>query len=280
MILDMNKITFVPIGGLANRMRTIASALMLSQQTNSRLNIVWFKDWALYAPFGMLFEPIVKERLSLREAEGYDALLFDRPRKKNLYLPAVYQSMAFADCIYERSFYSLTQQNFNFVKWVNEKKNVYMASYTAFQPYENTLMSELFVPVPMVRDKIEKRCSSFSENMIGVHIRRTDNIASIEKSPLELFYRELDLELDKNERNLIYLATDSEEVKSMMKKRYGNKILSSTAPADRSSIDGIQDGIADMYTLARTNKIYGSFQSSFSEIASQIGGNQLVILKV
>lgn len=280
MILDMNKITFVPIGGLANRMRTIASALMLSQQTNSRLNIVWFKDWALYAPFGMLFEPIVKEGLSLREAEGYDTLLFDRPRKKNLYLPAVYQSMAFADCIYERSFYSLTQQNFDFVKWVNEKKNVYMASYTAFQPYENTLMSELFVPVPMVRDKIEKRCSSFSENMIGVHIRRTDNIASIEKSPLELFYRELDLELDKNERNLIYLATDSEEVKSMMKKRYGNKILSSTAPADRSSIDGIQDGIADMYTLARTNKIYGSFQSSFSEIASQIGGNQLVVLKV
>ena len=84
MILDMNKITFVPIGGLANRMRTIASALMLSQQTNSQLNIVWFKDWALYAPFGMLFEPIVKERLSLREAEGYDALLLDRPRKKNL----------------------------------------------------------------------------------------------------------------------------------------------------------------------------------------------------
>lgn len=276
----MNKITFIPVGGLANRMRTIASAFMLSQQTNSRLNILWFKDWALNAPFRMLFEPIVKERLSLREAGGCDALLFDRPRKKNLYLPVVYQSMAFTDRIYERSFYSLTQQNFNFVKWVNEKKKVYMASYTAFQPYENTLMSELFVPLQMVRKKIEKRCSSFSENVIGVHIRRTDNVASIEKSPLELFYRELDLDLDKNGRNLIYLATDSEEVKSMMRKRYGNRIISSTAPADRSSIDGIQDGIADMYTLARTNKIYGSFQSSFSEIASQIGGNQLIVLKV
>ena len=253
---------------------------MLSRQTNSRLNILWFKDWALNAPFGMLFEPIVKEGLSLREAGGCDALLFDRPRKNNLYLPAVYQSIAFTDRIYERSFYPLTQQCFDFVKWVNEKKKVYMASYTAFQPYENTLMSELFVPIQAVREKIEMRCSSFLENVIGVHIRRTDNVASIENSPLELFYKELDLDLDKNERSLVYLATDSEEVKSLMRKRYGNRIISSTVPADRSSIGGIQDGIADMYTLARTNKIYGSFQSSFSEIASQIGGNQLIILKV
>ena len=35
-----------------------------------------------------------------------------------------------------------------------------------------------------------------------------------------------------------------------------------------------------MYTLARTQKIYGSFQSSFSEMAAQIGGTPLEILKL
>ena len=35
-----------------------------------------------------------------------------------------------------------------------------------------------------------------------------------------------------------------------------------------------------MYTLARTQKIYGSFQSSFSDMAAQIGGTPLEILKL
>ena len=41
-----------------------------------------------------------------------------------------------------------------------------------------------------------------------------------------------------------------------------------------------QEGVADMYTLARTQKIYGSFQSSFSNIAAQLGRVPLEILKL
>ena len=43
-------------------------------------------------------------------------------------------------------------------------------------------------------------------------------------------------------------------------------------------MDGIRDGVADMYTLARTQRIYGSFQSTFSEMASQLGGIPLQVL--
>lgn len=60
----------------------------------------------------------------------------------------------------------------------------------------------------------------------------------------------------------IYLATDSEEVKREMKERYGDRIFCSGKKADRGSLEGIREGITDMYTLARTQKIYGSFQSS------------------
>ena len=48
----MGKITFVPVGGLANRMRAVASAVTLAAKTDSELSIVWFQDWALNAPFG------------------------------------------------------------------------------------------------------------------------------------------------------------------------------------------------------------------------------------
>lgn len=46
----MGKITFVPVGGLANRMRAVASAVMLAGKTKSELSIIWFRDWALNAP--------------------------------------------------------------------------------------------------------------------------------------------------------------------------------------------------------------------------------------
>ena len=36
-------ILLVPVGGLANRMKAIDSAIKLSQKTNSELHIIWLK---------------------------------------------------------------------------------------------------------------------------------------------------------------------------------------------------------------------------------------------
>ena len=155
-----------------------------------------------------------------------------------------------------------------------------MASYSVFQPYESSLISKLFVPIRTINDKIEKQCSLFEKNTIGVHIRRTDNIASIEESPLELFYKKLDIDIEIHDNTSIYLATDSEEVKAQMRQRYGRRIICSENEASRNSIVGIQEGVVDMYTLARTNKIYGSYGSSFSDMAAQINGRPLEILKL
>lgn len=275
----MSEITFVPVGGLANRMRAMASAITLAQQTDSKLKVIWFPTWDLYAPFDSLFEPINEERVTLRNASVWDKFTLDRPRRKNLHLPYLFQYFTFGGGKYERSFYSLIQQKFDFKGWITSKRKVYMASYHAFYPYEQSLIGEIFAPIQFIKDRIDSRCTQFVNNTIGVHIRRTDNIASIQQSPLVLFFEIVDEELDKDNHTMIYLATDSEEVKLQMRKRYGNRIISSSTPADRNSVAGIQDGLIDMYTLARTRKIYGSFQSSFSEMASQIGGIPLEILK-
>lgn len=275
----MRRITFVPVGGLANRMRAMASALTLAHQTDSKLEVTWFPTWDLYAPFDSLFLPIDESGISLRNASIWDKLTLDRPRKKNLHIPRLYQCFAFNGTKYERSFYSLIQQKFDFNEWVVLNRKVYMASYHAFYPYELPLIGKMFVPIQFIKDRIDDICTQFVDNAIGVHIRRTDNIASIQQSPLELFYEKVDYELDRDEKSMVYLATDSEEVKNQMRQRYGKRVISSSVPANRNSIVGIQNGLVEMYTLARTSKIYGSFQSSFSEMASQIGGVSLEILK-
>ena len=281
----MGKITFVPVGGLANRMRAVASAVTLAEKTGSELDIVWFRDWALNASFCQLFKPVDEavaclRMARLRDASRLDYALLDRPRSRNFHFPLLYQKLIFKSCLYERSITPLCNQHFDFEQWAEGGRRVYMASYTAFQSYEEAWISRLFVPVEEIMADVEGRCRRFSETMIGMHIRRTDNAASIRQSPVELFYRKLDEELEDDERAGIYLATDSEEVKRAMKERYGDRVWSSGKQADRGSLEGIREGIADMYTLARTRKIYGSFQSSFSDMAAQIGGAPLEILKL
>lgn len=39
----MGKITFVPVGGLANRMRAVASAVTLAAKSDSDLSIIGFR---------------------------------------------------------------------------------------------------------------------------------------------------------------------------------------------------------------------------------------------
>jgi hypothetical protein len=47
----------------------------------------------------------------------------------------------------------------------------------------------------------------------------------------------------------------------------------------RKSVGGIQDAAIDLWILSRTQKILGSYRSSFSETASEIRGIPLKIIK-
>lgn len=82
---------FIPVGGLANRMRAVSSAVTLAQKTNTTIDIVWFQDWALHAPFKTLFCPINIQNAHLREATLTDHILYDRPRKRNMNIPLFFK---------------------------------------------------------------------------------------------------------------------------------------------------------------------------------------------
>ena len=154
-----------------------------------------------------------------------------------------------------------------------------MASFHPFFRYDKELFNNLFLPNGQIRKKINDRCSGFSDYTIGVHVRRTDNILSVNESPIELFYKYIDDELKNHNGMTIYLATDSENVKRDFRNRYGNLVITSDNEADRGSVEGIQDGIVDLYSLSETSRIYGSYGSSFSELAAEIGGIPLTIVR-
>ena len=275
------KIVFVPIGGLANRMRATASVAMLAMESRNDLRIFWFRDWALHAPFYALFEPVSIDglRLEIKEASPIDLLLFDRPRKRNVHLPALFQQLLFRYRIYENDLGEKMKNNFDFLQWATRDGAKYLASCYPFHPYSENLIRKLFRPQPEIKAEIENRCAEFSPYTVGVHVRRTDNLRSIEESPLQLFFDALDKEAETHPELGIYLATDSEEVKNDMTKRYGKRVMFCLNKADRNTVSGIKDGIADMYTLSHTRKIFGSYYSSFSELAAELGGVPLEIIR-
>lgn len=274
----MSNFIFIPVGGLANRMKAVASSFILAQQNQIETNVIWFQDWALHAPFNTLFEPIHSPNICIKEASLIDHIIYDRPRAKNLYIPRLFQYFIFRSCLYEKTIQDLKKQNFNFNNWI-QKGHVYMASYLDFQEISTDILRQLFIPLPTIQARIDQLCQQFSPYTLGVHIRRTDNTASIEQSPIELFITAIDKEIDLNVDVSIYLATDDESVKLELQKRYGKRLIFAKDKADRSSITGIQGGIVDMYALARTQKILGSFHSSFSELAAQVGNIPLEIIK-
>ena len=274
----MNKIYFVPVGGLANRFRAVASAAVVAEESGSQLHIFWFQDWALNAPFCDFFEPLSIGDGKLYEANLVHHLLYDRPRSKNLYIPRVYQKIRFKHCIYEEQIETL-RKNVGYFRQLAKEGDVYIASFNPMVAYPSSLLRRLFRPLPFILAQIDERFQRMSDYCIGVHVRRTDHVTSIANSPDELFFDALDKEIELHRDVTIYLATDSEKVKESFKERYGRRLFYSPAVADRNSSKGIGEAIVEMFTLSKMRKIYGSFGSSFSELAAQFGDIPLTILK-
>lgn len=274
--MKKGSLMFIPSGGLANRMRAIASAYALTQETESDLQVVWFRDWALNAPFRSVF--VLPAQLSLREATPLDHLLYDRARRRNLWLPALPQRLLFERHIKEQMVTPLKKQDFDFKDWARGHR-CYMSCYQVFGDFSDSLYSILFHPVKVVIDNVNRFREQFSSHCIGLHIRRTDNIESINQSPTNLFIDKVKEEIDTHADTTVFLATDSDEVKNELRKIFGTRIITPNKEACRNNIEGIRGGLIDMWTLSTTQKIYGSVGSSFSAMAASIGGTKFEMVK-
>lgn len=271
-------ITLVPVGGLANRMKAIDSAIALARKVQTGLRIIWYKDKGLNCRFDELFQHIPVHNVSLKEASFFDLYINDRPRKKNFYIPKPFLWMQFNDYILEAEVTERMYRGFDFEEWAKQKR-VYLASCVYFFHSDEKNLFDVFTPITPLQEKINLRSKAFNEHTIGIHIRRTDNISSIKESPTGLFVEQIKKEIEICNDANFYLASDSVEDKRILLETFGKRIMTSDKTADRNSVDGMQDALVELYTLARTKKILGSARSSYSETAAQLSGVNCVILK-
>lgn len=276
----MCELTVVPSGGLGNRMLCIASAYWLCMQNNTKLNVIWFRDKGLNAKFCDVFYPINEIGIMVRESRKLDLIINDRPRRHNLFIPLFFQRLLYGDNRkYEADIDILKTENFNFSDWI-QKGKCYLNSWQEIEKAPIPIYSQIFKPVQEVEDRVSRIVSNFSRNTIGLHIRRTDHILSISNSPTELFIDTVEREIENDHTLKIFLATDDSLVKKQFCSLFGDRVITVEETQGRDTLQGIMAALVDMWTLSHTRVIYGSMNSTFSDIASRLGNIELKVLRI
>lgn len=265
-----NTIIIEPWGGLCNRMRALDSAMQLANDLNKNLHVLWYTDATLNCNFDQLFE-IPKhiksiEQISLHKITGRNHKRFN----KYIY-PLIMEKHLKNDEVLR-----LLQNKYDF-KSLTTYQNIYISSFLGF--YHQNKPYKSFTPTSSLKNEIDNHLKTFSSNAVGVHIRRTDNIKSIKHSPIRSFIRQMEKELTNNSDTIFYLATDSPNVEHDLHNRFPGKIIiHSKKSLDRNNPDAIKDAVIDLYCLASTKKIIGSYWSSFSDTAASINGVEKITI--
>lgn len=277
-------ITLVPRGGLANRMRAIASAAALSARIDAKLTVVWINTSDLSAAFSDLFItknlPFCLKDLPRRQ------FAYLPQRAKYLFLPTMWQNTRYSSTLRDERqhdrHYLIDAEPETVYAFFRSIRNgtVFVDTCHAFYPYNGELYRSLFVPSPRVEARVATLLPDLGRSLpIGLHVRRTDHIQSIQSSPLSLFEKTIKRILAVDPARKFYLATDDDTTKDDLCNLFPGHIATSSHTASRSSLQGMIDGAAEMFALSKCETILGSFNSSFSEAASLIGDIPLKIIK-
>ena len=268
----MNEITTVLYAGLANRMRVLASGIELAKKTGNKISFFWKKNSECNVNFEDIFCDIDFDFVTIKTLSLKNFILF-RNSKINLYLPSLLRYFFF-NKRYENI---TTLKNTELIYFFNKKK-IYINTCHSF--YNHFPINEIFVPKEQIFIKINSITNNFNKNTIGLHIRRTDNLISVNFNSISDYINIIDNEIKFNFNVKFYLATDDSFVKDQIIKLYKDRILYNRGVLNRNSSQGIIDAVIDLWCLSKTNKIIGSYYSSYSEIAAELGDINLEILKL
>lgn len=279
-LLRKRELIIVPSGGLANRMRAIASGIQLAKDYNYRPKIIWVNNWEVGIKYSDLFaKSSISKYVKEVDALTY-SLIYEIPRKKNLYISLLFQNLLFNKSIFdEKQLLSMDDKKTEILQLIQTSNKVLIRSGLEYYNFDLKDYCNYFQASGLVNSLLCCIIKNFNTSVYGFHIRRTDNIESIKHSPIDLFIEEADKLLSIDE-NKIFLASDSEDVKVIFKEKYKDRVIITPYAAARDTKDGMIWAFAEMIALSKTKAIYGSYYSSYSEAAAKLGNVKLIQLKI
>lgn len=253
-----------PSGGLCNRMRVINSAWELAKRRKEKLIVLWYLCPELNCAFEDLFLPIREPGIKIINIKS-----LKDPRKLFYQLTAA-QRFGNDDILNHKTDGVLHQDFYDSLK-----KRVYLFTWEHFYPSSDY---HFYVPTRSLQARIDAFTKDFAPRCVGVHIRRTDNAVSMGKSTTEQFLAEMKKELSSHPQTRFFLATDDSREEELLRAEFPGKIISNQSRTiDRNSVEGMHDALLDLYCLAASDKLIGSYWSSFTDIAADMRGIEKII---
>lgn len=247
----------------------MASCLQIAEETDRKITVYWENNNDCRADFTELFQPVNLKWVNVKLFTNRNWYL-SFSRKRNLYIPGILRSFIFTSQITGCSECLDT----TIYKRIRGKRAYIISGYSLTTHYP---LHQLFKPIPELQDIIDRQITGFGESVIGIHIRRGDNQQSIQRNSMEDYIRFIKAELAVRPETRFYLASDSLEIKQDLIGRFPDKILSRKAVLERYSLQGMKDALVDLWCLAATKRIIGSYYSSYSDLAAELGGIDLTI---
>ena len=270
-----------PSGGLANRLRVLNSTLILASLNKVDLiYVIWTKNSDLNASFDSIFSPVVNFRF-INDSILYNLFLdssFLKSKKKwqRLFFKVLKKCVSYYQ-VYDNS--KVYSNRFDRKYWSKNHRNVIIDTcYDYFLLNDGNYYSN-FILLPFLQNRVESIKSKLNSSCFGLHVRRSDNIKSIQFSTLNLFIYIIDFLIEHNSSVSFYLSTDDSDVLCMFKNKYPNYIISQNrSNYNRDTTDGVIEAAIDLYVLSNMSTIFGSFWSSFSEVSSWMNNFNLIVV--
>lgn len=255
-----------PQGGLANRLRVLASASVMAKVSKRRLILDWRIDSDMGASWSELFQNKI---LSVAEANmpqecinkyglvscysGYD---MEGIYKKFSGIPS-----DGATIVYIYTCHNFSPDTLAFDDFLHACKAFYLS----------------LNPVEKVKLRIEEKLKEFvkQENIVGIHYRswktsveRQKNYNAPPVTSLELLREQVDSKI--NISTQVFFASEDLEAKKNFSMGLAKIIFSEERNFERNTLESTQGALVDWFLLTKTAFLVGTYQSSFSDEAALI----------
>lgn len=236
----MEKFTLKTIGGLCNRIVALVCCLDYARKKNKIFQLIWNHDAMCPCKFIDIFEN--HEDIRLVDSVKPDIVSNDFGIGR--FKQYIDKHLEFPSFTYN-------------LQWPNNMKKEFSNILNELK-FKNHILKRVSVPI----------------NTIGFHIRKTDNLSKV-KGENKWFDKKIKENI-KNNKN-IFVASDDLLVITKYKKKYGNNILvndlnwRSDLPKFWSKFrrpTSVEDAAVDLLSLSKCEKVYGSYNSSFSWLST------------
>lgn len=263
----MKNVVLIPIGGLCNRIRFICSSYEFMEKW-AKIYVIWLQTDECNIKMENLFSLPYDIKVVNYDITG-------KGGRKYIYLILKLIITHSRRFISQLDFSHSTKGNSEeMAAEFKEKFTKHTMFCAGCEKIKETYSTEIMKPTDEIQKMVQENIKDYPD-YVSMHIRRTDFYEAIKRSPVKSFEKYIESEIRNG--NKIYLATDDKDLKEKLVQKYKPYIYTQDVSSfSRNDGVGIREAYVDLLCLSKGKREYGSFGSSFSEVASVIGGIELI----